>query len=163
LTARKGGSDARGVPEECQDWAPSPDALRIPPVAEAIGLTQREYQVILVLCYTGFGNADIGRILGLTDDTVKTHIRNMGPKLGAYNRTRLAIEGFARGIVALPDRSERPPIAVITQSEQAMAALQRIVQKHRVMHKTFVLTCPSCAAAIQLRDYIRAENIRRLA
>ncbi len=53
-------------------------------------LSERE-QAIVVLLRQGLTNKEIARRLGVSDQTVKMHLRNVFRKLGAHNRTQLAL------------------------------------------------------------------------
>ena len=48
---------------------------------------------------TGVSNAAIAQKLGITENTVKNHIRHMMEKTGCKSRTELAIEARVNGIV----------------------------------------------------------------
>ena len=65
---------------------------------EAPTLTERELQVL-----TGMGrgrsNAEIGRELFLSEDTVKTHARRLFRKLSAADRAHAVAKGFRLGMV----------------------------------------------------------------
>lgn len=61
-------------------------------------LTMRELEVLRVMT-TGASNAAIAEKLGITENTVKIHIRHMLEKSGCKSRTELAIEARVRGIV----------------------------------------------------------------
>ena len=52
--------------------------------------TERQYAVIVCLCQ-GDPNKVIGRKLGMTETTVKVHVREIMRKLGVSNRTQVAI------------------------------------------------------------------------
>jgi len=52
--------------------------------------TERQYAVLVCLCQ-GDPNKVIGRKLGMTETTVKVHVREIMRKLGASNRTQVAI------------------------------------------------------------------------
>jgi DNA-binding NarL/FixJ family response regulator len=63
-------------------------------------LTPREVDVLrLVAC--GNANKEIGACLSLTEETVKSHIRNILAKLGAKDRTHAVAIGAKRGIIEL--------------------------------------------------------------
>jgi DNA-binding NarL/FixJ family response regulator len=70
---------------------------RVEPGA-APALTERELQVL-----TGMGegrsNAEIGKQLFLSEDTVKTHARRLFRKLGAADRAHAVAKGFRLGMV----------------------------------------------------------------
>jgi DNA-binding NarL/FixJ family response regulator len=52
--------------------------------------TERQYAVLVCLCQ-GDPNKVIGRKLGITETTVKVHVREIMRKLGVSNRTQVAI------------------------------------------------------------------------
>ena len=53
-------------------------------------VTERQYAVLVGLCQ-GDPNKVIGRKLGMTETTVKVHVREIMRKLGVSNRTQVAI------------------------------------------------------------------------
>lgn len=63
-------------------------------------LTVRELQV-LELTARGNGNKEIGRLLTLSEDTVKGHLRSIMDKLGANNRTHAVTIGIERGFLEI--------------------------------------------------------------
>lgn len=63
------------------------------------GLTERELQVLLGMA-EGKSNAEIGRELFVSEDTVKTHARRLFRKLGARDRAHAVAAGFRAGLVA---------------------------------------------------------------
>ena len=64
------------------------------------GLTPREVDV-LSLVARGNANKAIGARLSLTEETVKSHIRNILGKLGANDRTHAVAIALKRGIIEL--------------------------------------------------------------
>lgn len=62
------------------------------------GLTPRELTVLRVVA-GGLSNYAIGRKLGITEDTVKTHVKSILVKLGAQGRTEAAAIAFKHGLV----------------------------------------------------------------
>lgn len=74
-----------------------------PPVGKLPKLTERQSEVIRGLML-GLSNKEIARELDLSDATVKVHIRNLMKKLGAANRTQLALIGakFAENTTRAP-------------------------------------------------------------
>ena len=61
-------------------------------------LTEREMQVLTGMS-RGRSNAEIGRELYLSEDTVKTHARRLFRKLGAADRAQAVAVGFRWGLV----------------------------------------------------------------
>jgi DNA-binding NarL/FixJ family response regulator len=66
--------------------------------ASAPALTEREMQVLSGMS-RGRSNAEIGRELYLSEDTVKTHARRLFRKLGAADRAQAVAVGFRWGLV----------------------------------------------------------------
>jgi DNA-binding CsgD family transcriptional regulator len=61
-------------------------------------MTDRQRAVLLCLCQ-GDPNKVIGRKLGMTETTVKVHVREIMRKLGVVNRTQVAIAAARNGSV----------------------------------------------------------------
>jgi DNA-binding NarL/FixJ family response regulator len=70
-------------------------------------LTRRERQVIGAVV-EGAANKDIGKSLGLSEQTVKNHMSNIFDKLGVSNRLELALYTVHHHLLADP-ASDRPP------------------------------------------------------
>lgn len=88
---------AGGEPEPTPSGDAPRAAGRTP--RSAIGLTERELQVLLGMA-EGKSNAEIGRELFVSEDTVKTHARRLFRKLGARDRAHAVAAGFRAGLVA---------------------------------------------------------------
>jgi DNA-binding NarL/FixJ family response regulator len=65
-------------------------------------LTTREGEVLRQLVL-GKSNKEIGAALGITEQTVKSHVANLLAKLGVETRGQAAIEALKRGIVSLAE------------------------------------------------------------
>jgi DNA-binding NarL/FixJ family response regulator len=63
-------------------------------------LTPREIDVLRLVA-GGNANKEIAAQLSLTEETVKSHVRNLLGKLGANDRTHAVAIGFKRGIIDL--------------------------------------------------------------
>ncbi len=63
------------------------------------GLTEREQQVLRGMS-EGLSNAQIGKELFLSEDTVKTHARRLFRKLEVCDRGHAVAEGFRRGLIS---------------------------------------------------------------
>ncbi|TDB71269.1 MULTISPECIES: helix-turn-helix transcriptional regulator [unclassified Micromonospora] len=89
--------------ETAEAEAPVPAGQRGGPTTRggrgAVGLTERELQVLLGMA-EGKSNAEIGRELFVSEDTVKTHARRLFRKLGARDRAHAVAAGFRAGLVA---------------------------------------------------------------
>jgi DNA-binding NarL/FixJ family response regulator len=65
----------------------------------SVALTERELQVLRGMA-DGRSNAEIGRELFVSEDTVKTHARRLFRKLGARDRAHAVAAGFRAGLVS---------------------------------------------------------------
>ncbi|MNF48535.1 MULTISPECIES: two-component system response regulator NarL [unclassified Pseudomonas] len=65
-------------------------ALRSPPRQAEVELTERERQVLKTIA-SGFSNKVIGHKLGITEGTVKVHVKNLLHKLGLRSRVEAAV------------------------------------------------------------------------
>ena len=65
-------------------------ALRNPPSASQLDLTDRERQVLKMIA-AGSSNKVIGNKLGITEGTVKVHVKNLLHKLGLRSRVEAAV------------------------------------------------------------------------
>ena len=63
-------------------------------------LTEREVEVLSRVA-EGDRNRDIGQRLGISEDTVKVHVKRIMEKLGAKDRTQAVSIGIRRGVIAL--------------------------------------------------------------
>jgi len=73
--------------------APNPN---LPPLIEE--LTERELDVVAGVA-RGLTNQGIGSSLGISVETVKTHVMNAKDKLGAADRTQLAVMALLYGLI----------------------------------------------------------------
>jgi DNA-binding NarL/FixJ family response regulator len=87
----RGGLPASLVPQQRADL-PRATGTRTP------ALTERELQVLRGMA-DGKSNAEIGRELFVSEDTVKTHARRLFRKLGARDRAHAVASGFRLGLV----------------------------------------------------------------
>jgi DNA-binding NarL/FixJ family response regulator len=77
-----------------------PRADRQPPPDDAV-VSAREREVLLLLA-EGCTNADISTRLYLSQETVKSHVRNIMLKLGARTRTHAVVLALDRGLIRTP-------------------------------------------------------------
>jgi NarL family two-component system response regulator LiaR len=70
--------------------------VRTPPAVDM--LTERESEVMQLLA-RGLANKEIGRSLGISEDTVKTHVSRILAKLGAHSRTQAVLQAMRMGLV----------------------------------------------------------------
>jgi DNA-binding NarL/FixJ family response regulator len=73
-------------------------AVEKPKVDDAPGLTRREYE-ILRLVAEGHSNAQLARMLWVTEQTVKFHLSNIYRKLDVANRTEASRWAQRRGLL----------------------------------------------------------------
>jgi DNA-binding CsgD family transcriptional regulator len=60
-------------------------------------ITEREREV-LELVAEGYSTAEIGRVLWITEDTVRTHIKRMLARMGARTRAHAVAIAFREGL-----------------------------------------------------------------
>jgi two-component system NarL family response regulator len=65
-----------------------------------VALTRREVEV-LSLVARGFGNKEVGDVLGTAPGTIKIHVQSILSKLGAKDRTHAVTIALRRGIIHL--------------------------------------------------------------
>lgn len=82
-------------------------------VAAALGecamadqLSARETDLLRQLCQEGGSNKRIGDALGMSEDTVKSHMKNILLKLDASDRTQTVVIALRRGILDLWDHAD---------------------------------------------------------
>jgi DNA-binding NarL/FixJ family response regulator len=63
--------------------------------AGGLGLSDREADIVRLVC-EGYGNQEIARLLGITENTVKRHLYNTFNKLGVDTRAQLIYKVLAR-------------------------------------------------------------------
>lgn len=68
--------------------------------AEELGLTDREMDVVRLLC-EGCSNREIAQQLHLAEPTVKTHIGRIMTKLGVRDRVQIVIAAYRLGLAEL--------------------------------------------------------------
>jgi DNA-binding NarL/FixJ family response regulator len=61
-------------------------------------LTRREEE-ILELLGKGLGNRELGQVLGISEDTIKTHLKSLFRKLDVSDRAEAVREGLRRGFI----------------------------------------------------------------
>lgn len=89
------------------------------PTGDVVALTYREHQVLKRVA-RGRTNAEIGLEIGLSDDTVKTHLRKVFRKLGARDRAHavaLAYQGGLLGRGSRPNGEGAAPYVVFVAAE----------------------------------------------
>lgn len=74
----------------------------VPRVANSVPLSQRELEVLACMA-RGKSNKEIGRILTISDQTVKNHISSVLRKLAVSDRTQAVVIGVRRGWVDLTE------------------------------------------------------------
>ena len=80
-------------------------SLRAPKQQEQVEpLTDREHEVLRLVA-KGRANKEIGRQLGISERTVRTHVSNILGKLGLASRTQAALYAVQQGLADGPDSS----------------------------------------------------------
>ncbi|WP_448615563.1 response regulator transcription factor [Modestobacter sp. URMC 112] len=97
-----GGPPSTGAPSwagasPLAGMAPTTVRSTVPDVPQ-VALSMREMQVLTGMSQ-GKSNAQIGRELYLSEDTIKTHARRLFRKLGAKDRAEAVATGFRRGMM----------------------------------------------------------------
>jgi two-component system, NarL family, nitrate/nitrite response regulator NarL len=70
-------------------------------------LTPREQEILCHLA-EGQSNKTIGRLLGITDGTVKLHVKSILRKLEVHSRVEAAVIAVERGLCARPQPEDEP-------------------------------------------------------
>lgn len=78
-----------------------------PSAPEVETLTAREHQVLLLIA-KAYTNPEIAAVLGVGEQTVKTHVSNVLAKLGVRDRVHAAVYAHTRRIVPLPHQPWLP-------------------------------------------------------
>lgn len=90
----------RGILMICPNGGPMVSVQReTTPGNHRVVLTERELQVLRGMS-EGCSNAEIGRQLFVSEDTVKTHARRLFRKLGARDRAHAVAAAFRAGLVS---------------------------------------------------------------
>jgi DNA-binding NarL/FixJ family response regulator len=92
-----GGASSWSGASPLAGLAPTTVRSTVPEVAH-VALSAREMQVLTGMSQ-GKSNAQIGRELYLSEDTIKTHARRLFRKLGAKDRAEAVATGFRRGMM----------------------------------------------------------------
>ena len=90
---------------------------------QAPGLTDRQLE-ILVHVARGRTNREIGSVLGISERTVRNHMRTINKKLSTGDRTRAVVVAIESGWIAIPIRPETAPAGEIRAD-----ALHRAAQR----------------------------------
>jgi DNA-binding CsgD family transcriptional regulator len=80
------------------------------PVPEDCPLSDRELQVLRLIT-TGHTNKEIGALLYLAEDTVKTHLRRAFRKISARDRASAVAIGYQRGWLGKESAIVAEPVA----------------------------------------------------
>jgi DNA-binding NarL/FixJ family response regulator len=79
-------------------YLPKSVAARLNEHEVALQLTRREDE-ILELLGKGMGNRELGQVLGISEDTIKTHLKSLFRKLAVSDRAEAVREGLRRGFI----------------------------------------------------------------
>lgn len=79
-------------------YLPKGVAARLQENTTGVHLTRREDE-LLELLGKGLGNRELGQVLGITEDTIKTHLKSLFRKLDVSDRAEAVREGIRRGFI----------------------------------------------------------------
>lgn len=79
-------------------YLPKGVAARLSENTSGAHLTRREDE-ILELLGKGLGNRELGQVLGVSEDTIKTHLKSLFRKLEVSDRAEAVREGLRRGFI----------------------------------------------------------------
>ncbi|WP_197386710.1 LuxR C-terminal-related transcriptional regulator [Ralstonia pseudosolanacearum] len=107
------------MPRAAQDVAAGPPAMHAAEAAQRLNVSQRQYEV-LVLLSRGHSVKGVGRLLGISEATVKTHACTLYRRLNVRNKSeavyaamRLGIPLELQGNPAMAPAGDRLPEAVV--------------------------------------------------
>lgn len=81
-----------------RSYLPKGVAARLEENKTRAHLTRREEE-ILDLLGKGLGNRELGQVLGISEDTIKTHLKSLFRKLDVSDRAEAVREGLRRGFI----------------------------------------------------------------
>jgi two-component system, NarL family, response regulator len=81
-------------------YLPRNVSVRLRERTEPVRLTQRENDILSMLG-KGFSNKELAHVLGVSTDTVKTHLKNLFRKLNVSDRAEAVREAIHRGFLHL--------------------------------------------------------------
>jgi DNA-binding NarL/FixJ family response regulator len=87
---------------EGQKWIPPEVASHLTSRKRGEVLTGREREIVARLAL-GEANKQIGNVIGITEETVKSHVKNILAKLQVRDRTEAVTVALRRGIIHLPE------------------------------------------------------------
>jgi DNA-binding NarL/FixJ family response regulator len=83
-------------------YFPPPIAARLAERMSRTSLTPREHQILQMLS-KGLTNKDIGRILGISENTARNHVNSILEKLEVSDRTEAVTTAIQQGLIAVTD------------------------------------------------------------
>lgn len=87
---------------ECGKWIPDELKKQLAETNRFEPLTDRELSVLRLMA-RGDANKEIAAELGITENTAKTHLRNIIAKFGVRDRTEAVMLGLKRGVIQLTE------------------------------------------------------------
>ena len=85
-----------------QEFARPPQATSAPPPQDPDALTDREREVLGLLVQGVTSNRRLAKQLGVSENTVKFHVRNLLDKLHLHDRAQLVSHALRHGMVKSP-------------------------------------------------------------
>lgn len=96
ISRRVAATLVRSVVSEPEPAGPRPEE-----VAALEGLSEREREVVALLC-EGRSNREIAAALFVSEPTVKSHLSHILAKMGVRDRVQVVIKAYRTGLVAIP-------------------------------------------------------------
>lgn len=85
-------------------------------------LTERQIEILTHVARGG-SNRQIGQMLGISERTVRNHLRSISAKLSTSDRTRAVVIAIERGWIAIPiEPDERSPESSVPTTLQESRA-----------------------------------------
>jgi DNA-binding NarL/FixJ family response regulator len=146
-----GGALAYAKGGETPEPEPEPAPAEAQNGTGELGLTGRQQEVLDHLC-RGASNKLIGRKLGMAEATVKVHVRQIMHKLGASNRTQVALRAL--------EHSQKPPPPPMAREAGAFSGQARYACERSWFHAVQTLRTSARSVTGSLQGTGEGGHIR---
>jgi DNA-binding CsgD family transcriptional regulator len=103
--------------------------------AAPVRLTGRQNEILALLA-TGLGNADIGKRLFVSEDTVKTHVQRMYKVLGVASRPGAVGAAYRQGLLAVG--APLPPVSLSDRQRELIVMIAAGMSNAEIGKRLFV-------------------------